>query len=52
LSVREVAGILGISRSEAGRQRKKAEAEGLLAAPEEEPEDEPAPNHQGTQSVN
>jgi putative DNA primase/helicase len=40
LTVREVAGILGISRSEAGRQRQKAQAAGLLAPKEEEPEDE------------
>jgi putative DNA primase/helicase len=52
LTVREVAGILGISRSEAGRLRKKAEAEGLLAPAEEEPEEEPTPNHEGSQSVN
>jgi AAA domain len=53
LSVREVAGILGISRSEAGRQRKKAEAEGLLTPAEEKPdEEEPSPTHEGSQSVN
>ena len=52
LSVREVAVILGISRSEAGRQRQKAEAEGLLGSAEEEPEEEPTPNHEGSQSLN
>jgi AAA domain-containing protein len=52
LSVREVAAVLGISRSEAGRQRQKAIAEGLFTPSEEEPEDEPAPNHEGSQSVN
>jgi putative DNA primase/helicase len=53
LSIREVAGILGISRSEAGRQRKKAEAEGLLTPPDEEPVDEePSPTHEGSQSLN
>ena len=52
LTVREVAGILGISRSEAGRQRQKAEAAGLLAPKEEEPDEELTPNHEGSQSVN
>jgi putative DNA primase/helicase len=53
LSVREVAGLLCISRSEAGRLRKKAEAEGLLTPAEETPdEEEPSPNHEGSQSVN
>jgi putative DNA primase/helicase len=52
LSVREVAGVLGISRSEAGRQRQKAEAEGLLTPAKEEGEEEPTPNHEGSQSLN
>jgi putative DNA primase/helicase len=52
LSVRQVAGILGISRSEAGRQRQRAIAEGLLAPAEEEPEEETVPTHEGSQAVN